>query len=178
MARANNTPQAQLEKLPPEKVKMIVGDLLQLHSLGRCENDEEVETRISQYFELCRNTSIRPGIESLSSALHIDRVTLWKWSQGQGCSARRAEAVRSAKSMIYSFLEQAGMQGQINPIPFCFLSKNWMGYKDSYMFEEQAAKLNSPKMTPAEIQAQIEADIPIDPEPEALTADIVDGGNN
>ena len=167
MARANNTPQASLANIHPEKVQAIVSDLLQLHSLGKCETDEEVETRIEQYFELCRNTSIRPGIESLSTALHIERTTLWKWSQGIGCSARRAEAIRSAKSMIGSFLEQATMQGQINPVSGIFLSKNWLGYKDSFLFEQEVARPNTPTMTPEQIAAtleQIEKDIPIDPE--------------
>lgn len=165
MARANNTPQRSLEQLPPEKVQMIVTDLLQLHEMGKPETDGEVETRISQYFQLCRETSIRPGIESLSAALHIDRTCLWRWEQGQGCSQRRMEAVRAAKSLINSFIEQAMMSGQINPIPALFLAKNWMGYKDSYLFEQEAARPNKPLMTPEEIEMQlkrIEQDIPID----------------
>jgi hypothetical protein len=164
MARANNVPQRSLEQIPPGKVQTIITDLLQLHEMGKPETDGEVEARISQYFQLCRETSIRPGIESLSAALHIDRTTLWRWEQGQGCSQRRMEAVRAAKSLINSFIEQAMMSGTINPIPALFLAKNWMGYKDSYLFEQQGQQDTQPyaHLTPEEVRQRIEQDIPID----------------
>jgi hypothetical protein len=166
MARANNTPQRSLDEIPAHKVQVIVGDLLALHELGKPETDGEVENRISDYFNLCRQTTIRPGVESLSAALHIDRTTLWRWEQGEGCSRRRMEAVRAAKSMINSFVEQAMMSGQINPIPALFLAKNWMGYKDSYLFESQERQNANPyaSMTPEQIAEQLRKDIPIDDE--------------
>lgn len=161
--RANNTPQAKIEQIAPGKVQVIVTDLLQLHEMGKCETDEEVEMRIHQYFDLCRESSIRPGIESLSAALHIDRTTLWRWEQGQGCSQRRTEAIRGAKSLIGSFLEQAAMQGQLNPVNFIFLAKNWLGYRDSVTVEPVQPNANQYSgLTPDQIAARIEQDIPVD----------------
>ena len=163
MKRADNTPQRSLQSIPAEKVQIIVTDLLQLHELGKCEDDAAVEERISQYFQLCRETSIRPGIESLSAALHVDRTTIWRWARGEGCSKRRSEAIASAKAMIASFVEQAMMSGQINPVTGIFLSKNWLGYSDTYVLEQgqQTAQL-TPSRTPEEIAAEIERDIPLD----------------
>lgn len=161
--RADNTPQNALKTVPGEKVRVIVTDLLQLHEMGKPETDREVEARISQYFELCRETSIRPGVESLAAALHIDRTTLWRWEQGEGCSQRRTEAVQGAKGMISAFIEQAALQGQINPVTSIFLMKNWMRYQDNYSFEGSPQPLRfAPSMSPEEIAARIEQDIPLD----------------
>lgn len=164
ITRANNVPQRSLDQIPPEKVKTIVTDLLQLHNMGACETDGEVEQRIQQYFQLCRETSIRPGVESLSAALHIDRTTLWRWEQGQGCSRRRTDAIRAAKSMINSFIEQAALSGLANPVTLIFLAKNWMGYSDRYLFENVQQNTGSTYqgMTPDEIRKRIEQDIPVD----------------
>ena len=155
MARANNTPQRALAEIPPAKVQMLVTDLMQLHNMGKCETDGEVETRISQYFQLCRETSIRPGIESLSAALHIDRATLWRWEQGQGCSPRRTEAIRSAKSMIASYIEQASLQGLVNPVTAIFLSKNWLGYKDQIQYEPLRPDNRFESLSQEELQKRI-----------------------
>ena len=131
--------------------------------MGACESDEEVEKRIEQYFELCRNTSIRPGVESLAAALHCDRSTIWRWEHGEGCTQRRSEAIRDAKSMISAFIEQASLQGALNPVTSIFLLKNWAGYRDQINIEQSAQPLRlAPTMTPEEIAARIETDIPID----------------
>lgn len=161
--RADNTPQNALKTVPGEKVRVIITDLLQLHEMGKPETDAEVEARISQYFQLCRETSIRPGVESLAAALHIDRTTLWRWEQGEGCSQRRTEAVQGAKSMISAFIEQASLQGALNPVTSIFLMKNWMKYQDNYSFEgsPQPVRL-APTMSPDEIAQRIEEDIPLD----------------
>lgn len=173
MPRPNNAPTGSLEQIPSSKVKVIVGDLLQLHELGVCQTDAEVETRISQYFQLCRETSIRPGIESLAAALHVDRTTIWRWSQGQGCSRRRQDAINGARAMIAAFLEQVTMSGQINPIPALFLLKNWCAYRDVQTIEDARTNAPRPNLTPEEIQKRIEEDIPIDTD-EDITAEVID----
>lgn len=175
MPRVNNSPTGSLEQVPAAKVKMIVTDLLQLHDMGACKSDQEVEDRIDAYFRLCQASSIRPGIESLSAALHIDRTGLWRWSNGNGCSRRRQEAVNMAKGLIAAYLEQASLQGQVNPVTGIFLMKNWLNYKDTQTLEDARTNAQRPNLTPEEIQRQLEKDIPIDDDD--LTAEVVDFRN-
>lgn len=130
MAKGSGLSPSIIDTIEPQKAKVVIADLLQLHNLGKPKNDDEVEERLEQYFELCRNSSLRPGIESMAAALCIDRTTLWRWSEHQGCSQRCTEAIRNAKLMIHSFIEQSMLQGLINPVVGIFLSKNWMGYRD------------------------------------------------
>ena len=160
-----NLPIAALQNIEPSKVQTIVTDLMQLHEMGVCATDEETEDRIRSYFELCRNSSVRPGIESLATALHVSRITIWNWANGIGCSPRKADAIRAAKSMIAAFIEQASLSGQINPVTSIFFLKNWFSYKDSYMFEQERPYTPSAQLTPEQIARKIEQDIPL---PEGL----------
>ena len=135
MAR-NKHIQGSLENIPQTDVQIMVSSLKELYDLGKPKDDAEVEERIDQYFALCQQSGIRPGVESLSMALHISRITLYRWSNGEDCSQRRAEAIQGAKSVISSFVEQAMLTGRINPASGIFLMKCWLGYKDLISIEE------------------------------------------
>lgn len=100
------------------------------------KTDNEVRQRVNEYFEYCQASSLRPGVETLRTALHVSRSTLYEWSQGRNCSSERAEIIQGAKSIIDSFLEQAMLSGKVNPATGIFYCKNWLGYHDSISLEE------------------------------------------
>lgn len=132
----SNYPQLAIDNMEPTAVRQIVNSLQELHQMGKPETDFEVEDRINQYFKFCENSSVRPGIESLCLSLHITRTTLFNWANGKGCSDVRQELAQSAKAFISAFLEQATLQGKLNPASSCFLFKNWCNYKDTISLEE------------------------------------------
>lgn len=129
-------PETQIDNVQPEQVQEIVSSLRQLHDRGKPESDEEVRQRIDDYFAFCEESSIRPGIESLSLSLHISRQSLYRWSNGEDCSAERAEMIQSAKAFISAYIEQAMLSGKISPPSGIFLMKNWLGYKDTISLDE------------------------------------------
>lgn len=129
-------PQKNLENIEPTAVQEVTTSLEQLYTLGKPATDEEVEQRIDQFFRTCQTSCLRPGIETLALALGVSRQTLYKWSNGEGCSQRRQEAVEAAKRVVWAFVEQANLSGRINPASGIFLLKNWLGYKDTLSFEE------------------------------------------
>lgn len=132
----SNYPSEQVNDLDPDFVAETVKSLRELNDLGKPETDEEVRTRIDQYFEFCQDTGNRPGIESLCLALHISRTTLFNWASGTGCSTERQEIIEKAKNFIASFLEQIVLRGRISPPSGIFLMKAWLGYKDTVSIEE------------------------------------------
>lgn len=156
---------AKLESIEPSFVTETLQSIRDLRNLGRPGTDAEVKQRIDFYFDWCERTGMRPGIEGLCCALHCSRQTLHKWQHGIGCSPERQQIVELAKSFIATFLEQAGLSGKINPICYVFLSKNWLGYKDSQALELTRADdyaLLQAQQTPEQIAAAIEADVPED----------------
>lgn len=142
---ARGYPQEQLDCVEPSAVQEIVSSLKQLHDRGKPQNDEEVRQRLDDYFRLCEQSSIRPGIESACLALAISRQTFFRWSRGEGCGPRRQEIVQSAKSFIAAFIEQAMLGGKISPPSGIFLMKNWLGYKDQLSIEENILPDNGKK---------------------------------
>ncbi|MDE7177065.1 MAG: DNA-packaging protein [Lachnospiraceae bacterium] len=132
----NSYPQGQIDDLEQSTVQEIVTSLKQLHDRGKPQTDEEIKQRIDEYFLLCQQSSIRPGIESLCLSLHISRTTLFNWNNGTNCSAKCQEYVQSAKAFIGAFIEQAMLGGKISPPSGIFLMKNWLSYKDAVSIEE------------------------------------------
>lgn len=138
-------PQNALKEIPATKVQEITMSLMELNALGKCKTDEEVSERIEQFFQMCADRKIRPGVETLSCALSISRKTLFAWSQGIGCSETRQEIILQAKTMINSFLEQCFLSGQVNPVSGIFLLKNWAGYRDTQTIESTTVIEDYPK---------------------------------
>lgn len=148
--KRNNFPQGQLNEISPSGVKEIVTSLRTLHDRGKPQTDEEIEERINDFFALCQRSSLRPGIETLASALSVGRTTLYNWGNGIGCSVKCQELIQTAKSFINAYIEQALLSGKISPPSGIFLAKNWLGYKDTISIEESMPISNTKKVLTAE----------------------------
>lgn len=133
---AGKAPQAQLEVMNPEKTRAIIHSLRQLYDMGKPETNSELKERIDMFFQFCEDSSVRPGVQALCTALHISRTTLYRWSNGEDCDRERQEIIGMAKSFIDSFLEQVTLSGQVSPSVGIFLLKNWCLYKDTVSIEE------------------------------------------
>lgn len=132
--------QGQLTEISPEKVRAIIHNLKELYDMGKPQTNEELRERIDEFFEFCERTSVRPGIQALCTALHVSRMTLFRWSNGEDCDRERQEIISMAKSFIDSFLEQVTLSGQVSPPVGIFLLKNWCSYKDTVSIEENTPK--------------------------------------
>lgn len=132
--------QGQLTEVSPEKVRAIIHNLKELYDMGRPETNEELRERVDMFFQFCEESSVRPGVQALCTALHISRTTLFRWSNGEDCDRERQEIIGMAKSFIDSFLEQVTLSGQVSPPVGIFLLKNWCSYKDTVSIEENTPK--------------------------------------
>lgn len=170
--------QAAIETIPAEVVTEMVTDLIELRKMGKPKSDEEVKTRCDQYFRYCANSSLRPGIETLSLALGIDRRTLWAWSCGRGCSPERAEIARAARQTVIAYVEAAQLNGKLNPVTSIFLLKNWANYRDAVQIEDVRQDALQATLSPEEIAERIRKDIPIDTPEQETTEDEEETGAN
>lgn len=143
---AGKAPQQQLTEMNPAKVQAIIHSLRELYDMGKPETNLELKSRIDMFFQFCEESSIRPGVQALCTALHISRTTLFRWNNGEDCDKERQEIISMAKSFIDSFLEQVTLSGQVSPPVGIFLAKNWLGYKDTISLEE-----NTPRAEPRPI---------------------------
>lgn len=137
----------KLNELPPSTCGEIVDSIMQLNKLGKPQSDEELQKRIDQFFEFCRTSQVRPGIETLSLALGVNRSTFFRWCRGEGASPERQAICETARNACIAFLEQAHMSGKLNPASGIFLLKNWAGYRDTISLEENSATERIAKKT-------------------------------
>ena len=132
MANNKHLPTAEIGEVDgSQKTQRIVSSLLELYELGPCLDNEQLKDRINDYFQFCERSSIRPGLESLSLALHIDRATFWRWCNGDIKDKERVEIAKAAKGLVSATLEQMALNGAVNPPVAIFCMKNWLGYTDT-----------------------------------------------
>lgn len=114
-----------------------VRSLADLSSLGIPQNETELRQRINDFFSFCAEHNLRPGIESLSLALGVSRVSFWQWCRSDSNKSHEwVELCRTAKQLIISFTEQAAISGHISPPVGIFLLKNLASYRDTISFED------------------------------------------
>ncbi|WP_026661677.1 terminase small subunit [Butyrivibrio proteoclasticus] len=114
-----------------------VHSISELATFGKPENEEQLKERIKQYFDFCANNNFRPGVESLSLALGVDRVTYWRWcNQEIRVSNEWAETCKLARQSIVAFVEAAANSGHLSPPIAIFSLKNLANWKDTISFED------------------------------------------
>lgn len=125
---------------------------------------DRVEDRVRWFFDQCANFNTRPTVALLAVALNTSRQTMWQWEQKGG---RLGEIISQAKRILNALLEDWSVNGKINPVSAVWLQKNHFHYRDNIILEATRPEGHlEARMTPeeiaAELQRQIEQDIPID----------------
>lgn len=138
--KSSNFPTAQMNR-SIEKVDGFIGDTVscisELAKYGKPKNEEELKERIQKYFDFCANHDFRPGIESLSLALGVDRTTFWRWcNMDIKTSQRWSDICKVARQSIVAFTEAAANSGHLSPPIAIFSLKNIANYKDAISFED------------------------------------------
>ena len=95
---------------------------------------ELVRQRVHDYFQLCADYDMKPGIVSASLALGIDRRRMWEINTDHPNALKIPQESKDAIKLVYTSMEllwESWMQnGKINPVSGIFIGKNNFGYKD------------------------------------------------
>lgn len=137
MAKGNHTsnfPNAKQPQLEPGQMGKMISAMEELRQLPKINHDnpDELQERITKYFEWTIEKEMRPGIEMLALAIGVDRTTLWRWSQGGGT---KGQIIGQARQVIAALTEQWGLMGKLNPGTLIFLLKNHWAYHDDIRIE-------------------------------------------
>ncbi len=129
------------------------------------EDVNQVNDRITKYFQLCAENDMKPSVEGLALAFGTNRVTLWRWINGVESKHVPQEVrntLKKAHSIINNLMVEFMQNGKINPVAGIFLMKNNMAYTDT---TEVVVTPNNPLGTEdsAEgLQKRIESDLIVD----------------
>lgn len=128
----NERPDRSVQTEPGDNTKYI-GFALILHNLPPVDmaNNEEVAQRVNDYFQLCADHDMKPGMAGLALALGKERYTIARYRDGQLGKNEEVRATLKKASEILDLMMESYMQnGKINPVSGIFLMKNNLGYVD------------------------------------------------
>ena len=123
-------------ELPPGDNNKYTGFVLKIMTMPKIDirDYEQVQERIIDYFKLCADEDMKPGVAALAQSLGIDRRRLWEIKTNQSYPSNIPPEVRalvlSAYDSLESLWESYMSGGKINPVTGIFLAKNNFGYQD------------------------------------------------
>lgn len=95
----------------------------------------QLQNRVFEYFQLCADHDMKPGVVAISLAIGLDRRRLWEIRSGN--NSRNVTIPQECKDIIISVYdsleslwESYMINGKINPVSGIFLGKNYFGYRD------------------------------------------------
>lgn len=100
------------------------------------KNIQELSARIDQYFKLCEELDLVPGLEALCAAIGTSRQSYHRWCRNEYCSQEWAEICRTAKQIIIAATEIATAEGTISAPCGIFSLKNFAGWHDARSLEQ------------------------------------------
>lgn len=93
------------------------------------ESEEICREECREFFELCLKYDIIPSIACLSVYLRIDKETIY--SNMNNPNSPVANCLKNAVNVCHSLQEESTLHGNINPVLYMFLSKNYYGLQDT-----------------------------------------------
>lgn len=113
-------------------------------------NPEQLRARVIEYFQLCADHDMKPGVAAVGLAIGLDRRRLWEIRSGSSRNASIPPECKAIINEVYDSLEVLWegymANGKINPVSGIFLGKNHFGYQDKqeYVVTPNAISQDTP----------------------------------
>ena len=141
---SQNRIDADLNEIPDyvtERLTMI-NYVRDLGKQGKPKTPEELQTRLEDYFKICKDNAMKPTIEGMALACDIDRRTFWTWCNGKR-GAEIQDICTRAKQTLLTFIETALYENKINAVAGIFSLKNCGGWQDTTTIEHTTQRNGS-----------------------------------
>lgn len=132
MPKVNNSPTNWMARLEADReansgLLTMLNHFRQLPPVHKNE-PEQIQSRLDEYFKACSEAGAVPTIESMSLALGVSRISLWKWANDDNSEA--GQIIARAREMINATIATATAGGKLNAIYSIWLQKNHFNYSD------------------------------------------------
>lgn len=94
------------------------------------ETDEELDSRIGEYFNLCVSKGELPIFETMSLYLGVSDEEALRWVSGDGCSNRRKRLMQVALTRMKAIEGKAMYSNMLPYVPSIWRSKQYFGYRE------------------------------------------------
>ena len=154
---------------PGDNAKYI-GVSLQLFNLPAIDlhNPDEVQARLTEYFDIHIKADLKPTVAGMAMALGIDRRRLWEIKSGAPMGGhtphelptRTVDSIKKAYDFLETLWENYMHNGKINPVSGIFLGKNNFGYQDKTEYVVTPNVHNDSDYSADDIRARYLSDSP------------------
>lgn len=100
------------------------------HPFRNDVSDDEIETRIEEFFKWCVDTGTRPSMERLALAVGTTRETIRNWRHGIGCSDERKYMFQEAMEAVAAFDAEMVNTGKMPVVAYIWRSRNYYDMTD------------------------------------------------
>lgn len=95
----------------------------------------QLRNRVLEYFSLCAEHDMKPGVAAVGLAIGLDRRRLWEIRSGNqvrvsGIPQECKDIINEVYDSLEVLWEGYMTNGKINPVSGIFLAKNNFGYQD------------------------------------------------
>ena len=98
------------------------------------QDPQQLRSRVVEYFQLCADHDMKPGVAAVGLAIGLDRRRLWEIRSGSSRNVTIPQECKDIINEVYDSLEVLWegymTNGKINPVSGIFLGKNNFGYQD------------------------------------------------
>ena len=95
-----------------------------------CKDEDEVEKRIDEYFNLCVLKGEMPLFETLCLYLGISDDKGMEYAHGENCSSRMSMLIQCALTFMKATEAKAVYAGKMPYVPYIWRSKQYFGYRE------------------------------------------------
>ena len=106
------------------------------------ESLEKLQEDMTEYFDTCAKFDIMPTNVTLALWLGVDTDTLWRHANNP--NSPFCGVLKNTKQYLHSLMQGGTLAGEINPVTYIFLSKNYYGMRDDKNIQLTAQGNESP----------------------------------
>lgn len=120
-------------------------------------NVAELNQEMSEYFDLCKETDTMPTVTSLALWLGVNRDTIYEHANNS--NSPFSDTMKRTLTYMHSAMENGTLSGDINPVTYIFLAKNYFGMRDDKNINIAPATNGTPinnQETMSALQKQLE----------------------
>ena len=113
-------------------ISRLIGEARLSFKMPKPKNDDELERRIQDYFELCETRGMIPTVEEMSMFMGYSRQYMNEVRRGKakGFSPRTKDIFDRVADFMAAFDAKLAMTGKIRDAVYIFRSKNYHDMKD------------------------------------------------
>lgn len=139
------------------EVSQYINSVLYWQGRTKVASDQECADRLEEFFNRLAETGELPSVEKMCLALGTNRMQVWRWEHGEGCSPERTHMIQMAKQIMASLDAELVLHKKIPETTYIFRSKNFYGYTDQQQIVVQPSNPLGDQKTTEQLEEYIDA---------------------